>query len=873
MTGPVEIRIVCYEAQYSSHRTSLTAFRLTPGIATYTLTLHATAGGTVEANPPGTAFTEGTTIQLTATPAAGHHFAGWTGDLTGFGNPRSLLMDGNKSVTAHFAANPPPLMDVGINLDGLADWSTAYPFVDVFKEARTWQTRNLDGSGAWNSGLAAYIPTDANGWPTVVPFDPGNGSPTQFVHTVIGANEAGTYTFLYEGTGTLRFNWPGGAWTNLPTGGARSFTFNVNQARGNLWLEIKATDPADYLRNFKIITPGHLATYQAQPFHPLYLERLQPFSTLRFMDWGKMNGSPLVTWAQRTTPSSYTQTRAEGAALEYMVQLCNTLQKAMWLCIPAKADDHYIRQAARLIRDTLDPSLPVYVEYSNETWNSMFSQTTYVQDQGQALGLDPDRWTAGQKYVAYRSAQIWRIFEEEFGAAAPTRLVKVMATQSASIGITNTRLAALNDPAINPTGIMADALAIAPYFGIIYKPADIPPNALAYPTVDEIVTTLSTERIAAVRNNVINQKAAADKQGWALITYEGGQHFVGSNGAENDTNLTVILTSANRDPRMYDRYLEYTDMLKAEGVALHAHFSYCGAWSKWGSWGALEYQDQPVANAPKYAALVDWIAENFDTQPPVITCPANLNVNNDAGQCSATVPPGAATATDNSGTVTATGARSDAQPLNAPYPVGATIITWTAVDGTGNHASCLQTVTVVDAQAPTISCPANIVVTAPVGQNTATVDPGFATAFDNCSSTTVTGARSDRQALNAPYPVGVTTITWTALDGAGNQASCPQTVTVNPAADTQPPTAPTDLRSTGQTATTIALAWNAATDNVGVTGYRVFRNGAQVGATTGTTFTDGGLTRSTRYSYYVKAVDAAGNVSAASNTITVRTKK
>ncbi|WP_338496229.1 glycosyl hydrolase family 8 [Streptomyces sp. SJL17-4] len=89
--------------------------------------------------------------------------------------------------------------------------------------------------------------------------------------------------------------------------------------------------------------------------------------------------------------------------------------------------------------------------------------------------------------------------------------------------------------------------------------------------------------------------------------------------------------------------------------------------------------------------------------------------------------------------------------------------------------------------------------------------------------------------------------------------------------DTTAPTAPASLRSTGSNATSASLAWNAATDNVGVTGYNVYRGGTLVGTSTGLSYTDTGLTASTSYSYTVKARDAAGNLSAASNTLSVTT--
>ncbi|WP_084964995.1 DUF4832 domain-containing protein [Thermoactinospora rubra] len=88
--------------------------------------------------------------------------------------------------------------------------------------------------------------------------------------------------------------------------------------------------------------------------------------------------------------------------------------------------------------------------------------------------------------------------------------------------------------------------------------------------------------------------------------------------------------------------------------------------------------------------------------------------------------------------------------------------------------------------------------------------------------------------------------------------------------DCTAPTAPT-LTSTGKTATSVSLSWSGATDNVGVTGYEVYRGATRVATPTGTSYTDEGLTPSTAYSYTVKARDAAGNLSPSSNTVTVST--
>jgi len=89
--------------------------------------------------------------------------------------------------------------------------------------------------------------------------------------------------------------------------------------------------------------------------------------------------------------------------------------------------------------------------------------------------------------------------------------------------------------------------------------------------------------------------------------------------------------------------------------------------------------------------------------------------------------------------------------------------------------------------------------------------------------------------------------------------------------DTQAPSAPTNLAATNVGSTTLTLGWTASTDNVGVTGYNIYKNGTLLTTVTTTTYNVTGLTAATAYSFYVKAKDAAGNISAASNTVNVTT--
>ena len=96
------------------------------------------------------------------------------------------------------------------------------------------------------------------------------------------------------------------------------------------------------------------------------------------------------------------------------------------------------------------------------------------------------------------------------------------------------------------------------------------------------------------------------------------------------------------------------------------------------------------------------------------------------------------------------------------------------------------------------------------------------------------------------------------------------TITTGTTSDTTAPSTPT-LSASGTTQTTTNLSWTASTDNVGVTGYDVYRGTTLLTTVTGTTYTATGLTAATAYSFTVRAKDAAGNVSASSNTVNVTT--
>ncbi|WP_258171283.1 fibronectin type III domain-containing protein [Paenibacillus sp. R14(2021)] len=159
---------------------------------------------------------------------------------------------------------------------------------------------------------------------------------------------------------------------------------------------------------------------------------------------------------------------------------------------------------------------------------------------------------------------------------------------------------------------------------------------------------------------------------------------------------------------------------------------------------------------------------------------------------------------------------------------------------------------------------------------TASTDNIGVTGYDIYNGSTLAGTVTSGTAFTVSGLTANTAYSFTvkAKDAAGNVslASNALSVTTNTSSDTQAPTVPSSLTSPSKTSTSVNLSWTASTDNIGVAGYDIYNGSTLVGSTTSaTTFTVSGLSASTAYSFTVKAKDAAGNVSAASNSVSVTT--
>ena len=266
-----------------------------------------------------------------------------------------------------------------------------------------------------------------------------------------------------------------------------------------------------------------------------------------------------------------------------------------------------------------------------------------------------------------------------------------------------------------------------------------------------------------------------------------------------------------------------------------------------------------------YATLIPGVANT-----PTVSA-VNPNAGPIAGGTSVTITGTnftGATAVSFGGTAAASFAVVSATSITATSPAhaaGAVDVTVTTPNGTSATSAsdtftyaAAPTVSAVNPNAGPIAGGTSVTITGTnfTGATAVSFGGTAAASFAVVSATSIT-------ATSPAHAAGAVDVTVTTPNGtSATSASDTFTYAV---ADTVPPTVPTNLTATAISSTQINLTWTASTDNVGVTGYQIFRNGVQVGTSATNSYSDSGLTASTTYTYTVSAYDAAGNVSAQSS--------
>src|SRR6202453_4375746 len=549
------------------------------------------------------------------------------------------LLNGARAATAFNARSA-----MGINLAAVNYFANEQPFINAFLESQQWITHS---NAAWDTDEEQYISLDANGWPITL-TGVNEPSPQKFnslgviflqnmPSTPNGVYPGGQYVVLYDGQGILTYGFD----ATLVSRSPGRDVINVVPSNNGIDLRIVATDPnhtGNYLRNIRFVTATNEAAAKAgQLFNPAFLKLIQNFRALRFMDWFQTNGSTLSSWSDRPIPTYAFFGTPKGVPLEIALQLANAVSADAWMNAAVMADDNYITQMATLVHNQLGKNQKIYVELSNEVWNSSFSQYSYAVSRGHALWPAQPSGDGGFEYIrewfGMRTAQMCDIWKSVWGS--DPRLVCVLGAQAArSFSATEalkcpywTRGAPCSGHAINAVAIapyMGDALpsawtsqadgGLTNLFQSLYSQNDPAGDDGSY--FAHLLRRWSRPATMIPAGGFIAQDAAWEKDfieilapyKLPLLAYEGGQNF--ANGSTDALN--TLYMAANRDPRMGQAYTRYFEEWKTNGGQLFIYFNDVGVESKYGSWGALESIMQTTtplkSSPPKWQAIQNFIS-------------------------------------------------------------------------------------------------------------------------------------------------------------------------------------------------------------------------------------------------------------------------
>lgn len=530
-----------------------------------------------------------------------------------------------------------------VNLGG-GDWrSTDYAFANMIHRIMRWEYVDY---AKWRQGDYVGAGADELGWPTRTEGDSRQGklaiwsnmraiSPAHHDPDTIFA--LGHYTLTWEGQGNLRLvladRDKDGFWSNNTelekvsedlSGPVKRRVYNITGWPSNIAIQILETSPApNHAKNIACWMPGY--GDGTRVFHEKFLDRLAPFHVIRFMDWNNTNTSNTrqVEWSDRRRPDFSTFSLSFGSfhsvgipggvPYETMIKLCNDTGKHMWINIPYLASEDHGRQLARLIRDTLDPDLKLFLEYSNEMWNG-----TFIHMRGYGGDIPKDIYgqypTYGMNY-GWMSAKFFRIFEEEFAAQPNSQrpgLVKVLAGQGDNEEYFRDAMRVALDVS------KPDVYGLTNYFG--YDSSRFWTDAkgmnldfnLDQRTPENLNRAIDNLEEKLLVNGALYSRwrhavHMAAEFGMPVIAYEGGSHAHLLDGwMQTKEYLVQFMYALNSHPRMQTLYRRMLDSFNTAGAHMPNFFHLCNPWAPWGPWGILEYQEQPLDQAPRYRAAMEY---------------------------------------------------------------------------------------------------------------------------------------------------------------------------------------------------------------------------------------------------------------------------
>lgn len=538
---------------------------------------------------------------------------------------------------------------MGVNIGGVEDWSTDRLFADAMKSARRPSTLGT------HEGTP---PIDRNGWPAT--------DASIVVWHGIG-NMNGTYRLSFTGQADISTMWGAAvvqnkvytAATNTTTakiiyypgdGSGLLLNFANTRRTASSALNTGVTN----IKMMRPIAPGSTTSYDpAVTFTQPLKDLVSKFSVVRMMDATGSNGTTDLNgvWSNRRTPAYASQAAigaSHGMAWEYAVQFWNETDKDAWVNIPFPANDEYITQLATMLKSTLEPGRKIYLEYSNELWNT-WGSFPGVANRDAAVaevqanpnsplnydGVYPTQdnigWELARRRIALRSVQVSNIFRNVFGdSQMMTRVRPVMMSQ---LGWTDGWLAReldyVEDYFNSPTYQSTPHPVSYYLYGAGGSAYEDPNWAIGNNiSVDQIFATMPYNFDANVRKDMDWVATFGLKR----IAYEGGPSL--DNIVNNLGVPTSTLETAWSDPRMRSELVLNHNTWTAAGGDLLMYFASTGGCQ----WGMTK--DPFTLDTQKMRAIADLyaapaVAVNYGKLAPANLSVSDFNIPSNQGRIDA----------------------------------------------------------------------------------------------------------------------------------------------------------------------------------------------------------------------------------------------
>lgn len=485
---------------------------------------------------------------------------------------------------------------VGIN--------TGPQYVDWARELRSY---SRSGGGSLTAS-----DLDANGWPErdfEMFFDlrlvaewedpPYIDDPEEY-----RVDRSGTYKCSFTGQASVYIVWGTASVQNVSyNAGINTTTFDLvipPPAPGQLFLlrfantkRTPASPTGSGITNLKMIKPG----YAADTTRIFTDEFLDAFTSVDWACWRQATSAThtypdVQEWSERKRADdcpaiwNLSDGKLESLPWEYVIELSNQTGIRPWISVPVSATDDYITNCAQMLKDNLDPAIDIYVELSNEVWNTGTGfPGVWNEEEAAVLGIQPNR------NYARRVINMALKFRDVFGPDSLNNQIKViLAGHHVCLSgcAPNNMLNMLNyiQSTYGPPKTWIYALATTNYFR-----AD---PVIETGTVDELLDACVDNISSGIslRQQWVNTAKNWDFSG-GCVTYEAGFHTPCCNAHINlDNQITM-----HRVPRGYDvlKYNHDQGWL-ALGGSMTNHFVLYGAWSRWGAWGATDDVSIPDRN-------------------------------------------------------------------------------------------------------------------------------------------------------------------------------------------------------------------------------------------------------------------------------------